>query len=50
MEVSIREEIAKVTWAGIRDDHLFDFQLVAIIILDGGEFFFVRRMKDVAFP
>ena len=50
MEVSIREEIAKVTRAGVCDDHLLDLQLVAIIVNDGSELFFVGRVEDVSLP
>ena len=50
MKVSIREKVAKVAWTRVSDDHLLDLQLVAIIIDDGSEFFFVGRMEDVSLP
>ena len=50
MKIAIREEVAKVTWARVCDDHLFDLQLVAIDIFDGSEFFFEWRMEDVSLP
>ena len=50
MEVTVGEEIPKVTRAGVRDNHLLDFDFAIIMIGHGSEWFFEGRMKDVLFP
>ena len=50
MKVSIREEIAKIAWPAIGNDHLIDLYVFAIVVDDGGEIFLEGWVEDVPFP
>ena len=50
MKVAVGEEVAKVTWAAERDDHLLDLDGAVFVVADGCEDLFIRRMEHVFLP